>query len=229
MPIMRASAAVQSGGPPPTRRNNSNVENRKSTFTPENRKSRSSLSNTNLTSSQNSNINNGNNKQNIASYGSQTQFKASFTISRDKDDTPACFKQDGERFTNEQTLKLYSAADYTVKMEIAPNMELLYIKFGGVETPFKSTNDPEKDQKSIYQFLWSTKGIDPTENRHRTDVLCSMKFKNFKEIEFRLQVKFYTLQKMKHATWGEKLNSISMDCTAGRGTYQSFVEKMKYI
>ena len=54
-------------------------------------------------------------------------------------------------------------------------------------------------------------------------------FKNFKEIEFRLQVKFYTLQKMKHATWGEKLNSISMDCTAGRGTYQSYVEKMKYI
>ena len=101
-----------------------------STFSAD-RKSRASLSNNNLTSSQNSNINNSNNKQNIASYGSETKFKASFVISRVKDDSPACFKQDGERFTNEQTLKLYSAVDYTVKMEILPNMELLWVLYLG--------------------------------------------------------------------------------------------------
>lgn len=94
-----------------------------------------------------------------------------------------------------------------------------------------SSSSSEKDKKSnatSYQFMWSTKGIDPSLNHHRTNVLCSIKFKNFKEIEFKFQVKFYTEQQIKQATWGETLNSLDMECVAGRGTYSSYVVKMNF-
>ena len=101
-----------------------------------------------------------------------------------------------------------------------------FIKFAGINYPFKLVNNPSKEEKSVYQFHWSTKGIEPTENRHRTDVPCSMKFKPYKEIEFRLQVKFYNTKQERQATFGKQLNNVSLECTAGRGTYVSFVDKI---
>ena len=118
-----------------------------------------------------------------------------------------------------------------------------YIKFGGMDIPFKditttnnNSSSGEEEKKSSttttttssYQFVWSTKGIDPSLNHHRTNVLCSIKFKNFKEIEFKFQVKFYAEQQIKQATWGQTLNNLDMECVAGRGTYSSYVVKLDF-
>lgn len=64
-------------------------------------------------------------RSSIANYGSESKFKASFKIVQKDSNTPACFKQDGERFETPETLKLMSSVNYIVTMEINPNMELL--------------------------------------------------------------------------------------------------------
>lgn len=102
------------------------------------------------------------------------------------------------------------------------------IPFKEMTTKNKSSDEENKTSTTSYQFLWSTKGIDATLNHHRTNVLCSIKFKNFKEIEFKFQVKFYTEQQFKKATWGQTLNNLNMECVAGRGTYSSYVVNMNY-
>ena len=53
------------------------------------------------------------------------QFTTSFQFVRKKDNTPTYFKGDGERFINEQTLKLFASVCYVVNMEIKPAMDLL--------------------------------------------------------------------------------------------------------
>lgn len=102
------------------------------------------------------------------------------------------------------------------------------VKFAGIDYTFELVNDPENDSKSVYQFTWSTHGIEPTLNRHRTDVPCVLKFKNYKEIEFKVQGKFYADDDSKHITWGQALAFISVDCTAGRGTFLSSVDNVAY-
>lgn len=82
------------------------------------RKSRTSLSSINLNSSNGI-------KSSLASYGSEVKLTAKFKLSRKKDNSPACFKKDGDRFSDEQTLKLYACVDYQVKMDIDQSMELL--------------------------------------------------------------------------------------------------------
>lgn len=72
-----------------------------------------------------SNNNNVHGRTSVASYGSEVKFKTSFMIVRKQDNTSACFKQDGNRFDTPETLKLMSAVDYIVTMEVCPNMELL--------------------------------------------------------------------------------------------------------
>ena len=57
-----------------------------------------------------------------------------------------------------------------------------------------------------------------------------MKFKNYKELDFKLQVKFYDSDDGgKHITWGQRLNSVVLDCTAGRGTYVSTVDGVTFL
>ena len=73
------------------------------------RKSRTSLSNINI---------NNNNKSNLASYGSEVKLLTTFKLVRKKDNSPVCFKQDGERFSDEQSLKLFASMDYQVQMDI---------------------------------------------------------------------------------------------------------------
>ena len=75
---------------------------------------------------------NNNNKSSLANYGSEVKLITSFKLARKKDNSPVCYKQDGERFSDEQTLKLYASMDYQVQMDIkliqpTPNqaMELL--------------------------------------------------------------------------------------------------------
>ena len=55
-----------------------------------------------------------------------------------------------------------------------------------------------------------------------------MKFKGYKELDFKLQVKFYPAKESKHISWGQKLNSIALECTVASGNSPSYVDNKCY-
>ena len=97
----------------------------------------------------------------------------------------------------------------------------------GVDYKVISLNESENETRSTYQFIWATHGIDPTISRHRADVPFTLKCKNYKEFEFKVQVKFYSDNN--HALWGQRLASINLECTAGKGTYSSSVDNIRFL
>jgi len=102
------------------------------------------------------------------------------------------------------------------------------VKIAGVEYNFELVNDPENEASSRYALTWSTHGIDATKNRHRADVPITMRFRQYKPLDLRIQVKFYDAEDQTHITWGQILNSITVDCTAGKGSFASGGENIKY-
>ena len=97
-----------------------------------------------------------------------------------------------------------------------------------VDYDFKLVNNPETENKSIYEFTWSTYGIDPTDSRCRASVPVSLKFKNYKTLSFHLQCKFYPLEDMKHISWGRQLNGIGIQCVIRRGSELSKADSVVF-
>ena len=101
-------------------------------------------------------------------------------------------------------------------------------KLGGTDIKFEKVTDAENEGKLVYLLFWSTAGMDATMRRYRTDVPCTIKFKNYKKLDFKFQVKFYAINDKKHSELGERLNSIDLECTVGRGSCNSFVESKTF-
>ncbi|XP_065660813.1 uncharacterized protein LOC101235709 [Hydra vulgaris] len=136
------------------------------------------------------------------------------------------FKHDGNRFTEKHTIKLATATEYNIRMEIEPSVKLSFIKIANKECSFKPINKRDNEDKSKYQISWSTVGVNSTERRHRANVPCVIKFKHYKQLKFMLQTKFYTETELKRIRVGVKLKSVVLECTVGRGTIDSAVDSI---
>ena len=102
------------------------------------------------------------------------------------------------------------------------------LKVADIDYNFKLINDPETDHKSIYEFTWSTYGINPTLSRYRAVIPVSLKFKNYKTLSFNLQCKFYPTEDTKHISWGKELNGIGVQCVIRRGSDLSSAESVVF-
>ncbi|XP_012559108.1 CB1 cannabinoid receptor-interacting protein 1 [Hydra vulgaris] len=138
------------------------------------------------------------------------------------------FKQDGQRFHENQTLKLAIESQYKVNVEVKPPLELTFLQFGGEEPEIKRVSKNDDDEKSVYQFEWSTLGMEATARTQRVEMPCFIRFKDYKELNFKLQTKFYPTKEVKHITWGQKLHTITLECTIANGNYPSYVDKKLY-
>uniref|UniRef100_T2M7W6 CB1 cannabinoid receptor-interacting protein 1 n=1 Tax=Hydra vulgaris TaxID=6087 RepID=T2M7W6_HYDVU len=168
------------------------------------------------------------NKSSINSGGNDLKLKISFYLANMPGNGPGStdvfFKQDGQRFNEQHTIKLATCSNYQVKMEIEPMTELTFFKLGGMDIKFEKVTNTANDTKLVYQLFWSTAGISTTMRKFRTDVPCTIKFKKYKKINFKFQVKFYSSNDRKRSELGKKLNSIDLECTIGRGSYTSSVD-----
>ena len=128
-----------------------------------------------------------------------------------KMDESVFYKDDESRFKNRYTLKLRTFSDYIISLEVKPILQIAYIKFGGFkyEDP-KATSIDSNDPKSLYRFNWSADNISITERKFRTIVPCIIKFRGYKELTFKLSVKFYSNEESAHFN-GIPFSSLSLD------------------
>ena len=132
----------------------------------------------------------------------------------EKDDQAAVYyKNDAERFSQPNSLKLKSFLLYNVTIEMRPaHRELVYVVLGGKRYNcfYKQGNDVENGSK--WTFVWSTHGIRQTERKQRSVLPCVIKFESCKELHFQLLVKFYCDDEVR-PYGGKPLSSIDLDCS----------------
>ena len=121
------------------------------------------------------------------------------------------YKDDENRFKTRFTLKLKTCSAYVITIEIKPSLQMSYMKLGSTkyDQPSSKSNSSEEG-KCLYKFNWSTEGIDITERKYRTIVPCAIKFRGYKELNFKLSVKFYGCEKNIHYN-GIPFTSVCLD------------------
>ncbi len=126
------------------------------------------------------------------------------------------YKDDQSRFPHRYTLKLRTASKYNINVGADPAQELSYVKVGGCRyEEFRIINNPggDEEEKTIYNFIWSTKRMGKSGKKYRTVVPCVIKFQGYKEIKFEIMVKFYKREdKLKHCK-GVPLTSLVLSYT----------------
>eukprot|EP00794_Sanderia_malayensis_P019860 gene19860-21802_t len=160
----------------------------------------------------------------------EISFFVSMKLTKSKNRTPVLFKDDADRFQSRESIKLQCKSHYWVSIELepTPTPPLRTLKVADIDYNFKLTNDADVENKSIYEFVWSTYGIEPTHSRCRAVIPVSLKFKNYKTLNFNLQCKFYPLEDVKHISWGRQLNGIGVQCVIRRGSDLSTAESVKF-
>ena len=104
-----------------------------------------------------------------------------------------------------------------------------FCKIAGIEQKFLAIDKPLGGTKSVYQLTWATYGIQPSLRRgYRTSVPVSLKFKIYKELNFKLQCKFYEQREKTHSCTGQPLNYAFMSCRGGSRKFDSVIDNMKY-
>ena len=137
--------------------------------------------------------------------------------------SPECvfYKDDLKRFDQKYTLKLKTASEYKVSVEVEPALQVAYMKLGGKKheaIPMPNIHGQDTG-KSTHTFVWSTKRIKTTESKYRVIFPCLIKFKGSgDEVSFDMMVKFYDASEGAGCD-GTPLNSLSMEAVVGRGNH----------
>ena len=71
----------------------------------------------------------------------------------------------------------------------------------------------EEGDTTEYTFSWITNGFTPTQRGRRNDLRVAFTFPHA-ELSTSFQVKFYSLEKSSHLTWGTEVHRIELE---GRG------------
>ena len=90
---------------------------------------------------------------------------------------------------------------------------------------YEVMNNPVEDGKTVYNFTWSSHLIKITDRKHRTVLPCVIKFKPYKELNFKILVKFYNNDEIAHYS-GEPLSFIDLDCKVGSGKEKATILNM---
>ena len=123
------------------------------------------------------------------------------------------FKEDHERFQHPHTLKLKTDTLYNMAIVVDEHQSVSWVVLGGKRyNLFHLYHMPEG--KKMFVFVWCTSGVTTTQRKHRSILPCIVKLKGWKEVNFKLSVKFYEPDETIHCG-GHPLTSINVKCNVG--------------
>jgi len=145
-------------------------------------------------------------------FDPEKAFRVKFSKLNSRNEECVYYKDDEDRFTQQYTLKLQLDTKYKVSIEVEEDMEVAYIKLGGVLwKDFQVIPNPRKHSTKVdYTFLWCTDLMAQTTRKNRTQLPFVVKLRNHSEIEFVAMVKFYDEVNRNHSK-GVPLSFLSLD------------------
>ncbi|GFQ85743.1 uncharacterized protein TNCT_604441 [Trichonephila clavata] len=151
------------------------------------------------------------------------QFQVTLSIKREDSNAMVFYKQDGQRFDNDNTIKMKVQTPYKFFISIRPPQKIKLASAKGEELEMSSEEMSSDFSKYCYQ--WSSNNIPITKKNRRLSFNIILEISNLGVLELPLQLKFYGENDTTHSAWGKSLHHIEFDCVYKTG--HSFVEIIK--
>ncbi|XP_049274779.1 CB1 cannabinoid receptor-interacting protein 1 [Rhipicephalus sanguineus] len=158
---------------------------------------------------------------------SSRSFKVVLTMQREGNNNgDVHYKVDGTRFGSESTIKLNVETSYTLTLCFRPAQTLESISLMGSRySPKEKSRD---HASSTYCITWSSLGVGVTKHGKRDKIPLALQILDVGELLVNLQVKFYKEKDKEHATWGNALHQIDLDCEVSRSSGSLVVNKQSF-
>ncbi|XP_064624050.1 CB1 cannabinoid receptor-interacting protein 1-like [Lineus longissimus] len=133
------------------------------------------------------------------------------------------FKNDGQRFASDRTIKMAVNTDYKVEITFKPPKVLESLVILGANIPF---DEVKKDNmQCVYTGIWSTVGVALKKRGQRHEVPIEMNVDNAGTFKDVMQCKFYKETDKDHVVWGSPLNCVDYECKLSES--RTFVDTRK--
>ncbi|XP_015926859.1 CB1 cannabinoid receptor-interacting protein 1 [Parasteatoda tepidariorum] len=156
---------------------------------------------------------------------SGVKFQLTCSIKRDDTNCLVFFKQDGQRFDTEKTIKMKVQTPYKFVLTFKPPQTIKSASLKGED--LEMTGEESTSLHSRYSLKWVSTNIPVTKKNRRLNFTLIMEVQNMGVIQLPFQFKFYRAEDTTHSTWGRSLNYIDYDCVYKDG--QSFIEITKEL
>ncbi|CAL1283253.1 unnamed protein product [Larinioides sclopetarius] len=153
------------------------------------------------------------------------KFQVSLSIKRDDGNAQVFYKQDGQRFDNDITIKMKVQTSYKFLLTVRPSQKIKLASLKGEE--LEMTSEEVNSESTNYAFEWNSNNIPVTKKNRRLSFNLILEIQNKGVLELPLQMKFYHATETNHSSWGKSLNSIEFNCLQKTGN--SFIEILSTV
>lgn len=136
------------------------------------------------------------------------------------------YKIDGERFESKTTVKLNVETKYILTVTSRPPQTLEKIML--IDEVLTINRNAFDEEKAIYTASWPVVGLQTTKRTKRDKIPLTLQFKELGLLKVIIQMKFYKENDVQHATWGNALRQIELECEAKTGLFLVDVVKESY-
>ncbi|GIY55241.1 hypothetical protein CEXT_333221 [Caerostris extrusa] len=151
--------------------------------------------------------------------------KYSLTVNIKRDDGKALvyYKQDGERFESNCTIKMNVETTYKFLLNFRPPLK---IKSGSLKNSgLEVKEEGFTPEASSYSLLWTSNDVVVSKNKGRDHFTLSLTVQDLGILEIPLQLKFYSANDKSHSVWGNELHHIEYDCIFKKDLFSFSIEK----
>ncbi|GFW74030.1 uncharacterized protein TNCV_545541 [Trichonephila clavipes] len=139
--------------------------------------------------------------------------------------TEITFEVDGQRFDNDNTIKMKVQTPYKFLISIRPPQKIKLASAKGEE--LEMTSEEMSSDFSKYCYQWCSSNIPVTKKNRRLSFSIILEIPKLGVLELPLQLKFYEANDTTHSAWGKSLHHIEFECAYKAG--HSFVEIIKTV
>ncbi|GFQ64812.1 cnrip1 [Trichonephila clavata] len=154
---------------------------------------------------------------------SKDKYSLTVNIKRDDDKALVYYKQDGQRFESNCTIKMNVETTYKFLLNFRPSLK---IKSGSLKNCALLVKEEEfSPEASSYSLLWISNDVVVSKNKGRDHFTLSLTVQDLGTLEIPLQLKFYDANDKSHSVWGNELHHIEYECIYKRDMFSFNIEK----
>ncbi|GFY54306.1 hypothetical protein TNIN_442581 [Trichonephila inaurata madagascariensis] len=154
---------------------------------------------------------------------SKDKYSLTVNIKRDDDKALVYYKQDGQRFESNCTIKMNVETTYKFLLNFRPSLK---IKSGSLKNCSLLVKEEEfSPEASSYSLLWTSNDVVVSKNKGRDHFTLSLTVQDLGTLEIPLQLKFYDADDKSHSVWGNELHHIEYECIYKRDIFCFKIEK----
>ncbi|GFT25557.1 hypothetical protein NPIL_59961 [Nephila pilipes] len=154
---------------------------------------------------------------------SKDKYSLTINIKRDDDKALVYYKQDGQRFESNCTVKMNVETTYKFLLNFRPPLK---IKSGSLKNcGLLVKEEGFSPEASSYSLLWTSNDVTVSKNKGRDRFTLSLTVQDLGTLEIPLQLKFYDVDDKSHSVWGNELHHIEYECIYKKDIFSFNIEK----